>query len=98
MIGSLLVVAASTAATRLTWCCATTARARFEVNGIINNQIATTNSLGTVGLDWKVAGFGDFNGDGSTDMMLRNTNTGVFELYDINNNTITAASAIGQVG
>jgi hypothetical protein len=31
-------------------------------------------------------------------MMLRDTNNGVFELYDINNNRITSASAIGQVG
>jgi hypothetical protein len=31
-------------------------------------------------------------------MMLRNVNTGTFELYDINNNMITSAAAIGQVG
>ena len=30
--------------------------------------------------------------------MLRNVNTGVFELYDIQNNQVIAASAIGPVG
>jgi hypothetical protein len=37
-----------------------------------------------VGLDFHVASFGDFNCDGSTDMVLRNKNTGQFELYSIN--------------
>ena len=31
-------------------------------------------------------------------MLLRNSNTGVFELYDISNNTITNAAPMGQVG
>jgi hypothetical protein len=29
----------------------------FEVYDIVNNQITTANSLGTVGLDWSVGGF-----------------------------------------
>ena len=33
-----------------------------------------------------------------TDMMMRDTLTGTFELYDISDNKITSASAIGQVG
>jgi hypothetical protein len=51
-----------------------------------------------VGLDFQVAGFADFNGDGTTDMMLRNENTGQFEVYDIRSNAITSASNIGTVG
>src|SRR5262249_15817149 len=42
--------------------------------------------------------FGDFNADGTTDMMLRNTTSGQFELYDILNNQITSAFNIGTVG
>src|SRR5947207_13793943 len=45
-----------------------------------------------------VAGFADFNQDGTADMMLRNKNTGQFELYDIVNNQITSAFNIGTVG
>ena len=45
-----------------------------------------------------MAGFGPINGAGTSDMLMRNTNTGAFELYDISNNTITAAEPMGQVG
>jgi hypothetical protein len=31
-------------------------------------------------------------------MLLRNSNTGAFEVYDISNNQITAAAGMGQVG
>jgi hypothetical protein len=52
-----------------------------------------------VGLDWTVAGFGDFSGNvNETDMLMRNSNTGAFEVFDISNNAITLAGPIGQVG
>jgi hypothetical protein len=41
-----------------------------------------------VGLDFQVAGFADFNQDGTTDMMLRNRNTGSFEIYGVKNNVV----------
>jgi hypothetical protein len=31
-------------------------------------------------------------------MVLRNTKTGAFEVYDISNNTITTAASLGSVG
>ena len=55
-------------------------------------------SARTVGLDWQVAGFGPVSGPGASDMVLRNVNTGAFEVYDIANNQITGASALGSVG
>ena len=55
--------------------------------------------MGQVGLEWSVAGFGDFSTrPNETDMLMRNNNTGAFELYDISNNTITSAAPMGQVG
>ena len=43
--------------------------------------------MGQVGLEWQVAGFADFSGRaGETDMLMRNSNTGAFEVYDISNN------------
>src|SRR5262249_12309799 len=51
-------------------------------------------SLGTVGLDWQVAGFGPMNGAGTSDMVLRNVNTGAFEVYDIANNQLMAAASL----
>jgi hypothetical protein len=49
-------------------------------------------------LSWQVAGFGDFNGDATTDMMLRDSSTGAFEVYGIANNGITSAANLGAVG
>jgi len=54
--------------------------------------------LGTVGLEWQVAGFGPMHGAGTSDMVLRNVNTGEFEVYDIANNMITSAASLGAVG
>jgi len=39
-------------------------------------------NLGTVGLNFQVAGFGPFHAPGASDMILRNANTGQFEVYD----------------
>src|SRR5262249_16808033 len=75
---------------------------QFEVYNIRNNAISSAEPLGTVGTDWFVGGFGDFNGDGTTDMMLLNAPlTGAptrYELYDISNNAVAGAHAIGPVG
>jgi hypothetical protein len=37
-------------------------------------------------------------GAGPSDMLMRNTNTGAFEVYDIVNNQITTAASMGQAG
>jgi hypothetical protein len=70
----------------------------LELYNISNNAIASSSTLPPVGLNFQVAGFGDFNADGTTDMMLRNVTSGQFELYDIVNNQITSAFNIGKVG
>ena len=50
-------------------------------------------------MEWQIAGFGDFSSNpNETDMMLRNVNTGMFEVCDIQNNQVTTASPIGPVG
>ena len=55
--------------------------------------------MGQVGAQWQVAGFGDFSGRANeTDMLMQNSNTGAFEVYDISNNAITSAAGMGQVG
>jgi hypothetical protein len=70
----------------------------FEVYDISNNALASASSLGTVGLNWQVAGFGPISGAGRSDMVLRDSLTGTFEVYDIANNQITTALGLGQVG
>jgi hypothetical protein len=49
-----------------------------------------------VGLEWQVAGFNNHGTE--TDMILRNTNTGGPEVYDIGNNQITGTAFLGTVG
>ena len=51
-----------------------------------------------MGLDFQVAGFGPFHAPGASDMILRNANSGEFEVYDIVNNQITTANSLGAVG
>ena len=72
---------------------------QFEVYDVTNNAITSAGPMGQVGLEWQVAGFGDFSGNlNETDMLMRDTNNGDFEVYDISNNTITFAAPMGQVG
>jgi hypothetical protein len=56
--------------------------------------------MGHFGLEWTVAGFGDFSGNpGETDMLMRAVSgpvAGVFDVYDISNNTITSAASWGR--
>src|SRR6202040_1823922 len=77
----------------------------FEYYDISHNVITAAGSLavtypmGTVASQWTVAGFGDFSGNANeTDMLMLNSNTGAFEVYDISNNAITSATAMGAVG
>jgi hypothetical protein len=63
-----------------------------EVYDIHNNQIAGSNFMGTVGLNWQQAVFGNFSSRGTSDMILRNTTTGGLEVYDINSNEPRAST------
>ena len=49
-------------------------------------------------MDWQFAGVAPVRGPGESDLVLRNVNTGAFEVYDIANNQITGAASLGQVG
>src|SRR5262249_42366458 len=70
----------------------------FQVYDIRNNAVVSSSSLGTVGIEWQVVGFGPVSGAGHSDMVLRNITSGAFEVYDIANNQITAAASLGSVG
>ena len=51
-----------------------------------------------MGLEWQFAGVAPIHGPGTSDLVLRNVNTGQFEVYNIANNQITGAVSLGQVG
>jgi len=54
--------------------------------------------MGQVGLEWTVAGFGSVNGTSTSDMLIRDSNNGAFDVFDIANNQLTAVASMGQVG
>ena len=54
--------------------------------------------IGTVGLDWQFAGIAPVHGPGESDLVLRNVNTGQFEVYDIANDQLAGAAPLGAVG
>src|SRR6476660_5104423 len=70
----------------------------WQISGFANNQVTGANVLGTVGLEWQFAGVAPIHGPGTSDLVLRNVNTGQFEVYNIATNQITGAAALGQVG
>jgi hypothetical protein len=73
----------------------------FQIYDIANNNIISSTSLGTVGVEWQPMGFGSFGSFGSfgeTDMILRDVNTGDLQVYQIDNNEITASAFLGTIG
>ena len=48
----------------------------YEIYDMGDNAIFAAYSLGQVGLEWQVAGVGGFFGTDTSDMVLRNSNTG----------------------
>jgi hypothetical protein len=78
----------------------------YEVYDIGNNAILGAAQLTQTTSQWQVAGLGDFSSSrifvnsnpDTADMMMRNSSTGAFAIYDFSNNNITAVNAVGQVG
>src|SRR5215831_12620580 len=72
----------------------------FQVYNIApnSNNITGSTSLGTVGLEWQVLAFGNFDNVGNTDMILRDVNTATLQVYNIANNQVTGSKPLGAVG
>jgi hypothetical protein len=49
-------------------------------------------------LEWQSAGIAPVHSAGSSDLVLRNVNTGAFEVYGLAGNTLVGAASLGQVG
>ena len=52
--------------------------------------------LPTVPTDWVIGGYGDFNGDGNTDILWRNTTTGDTYIYLMDGATVLAGSGYSR--
>ena len=62
----------------------------LEVNNISNNEITGSKPLGTVGLEWQFAGVAPVHDATTSDLVLRNVNTGAFQVYNIGSNRLLA--------
>jgi hypothetical protein len=71
---------------------------RVDVRLANNNLLTGAAFIGTVGLDWQFAGIAPIHAAGASDLVLRNVNTGAFEVYDIAGNTLVGAASLGTVG
>ena len=47
---------------------------------------------------WQYAGIASVHAVGASDLVLRNVNSGAFEVYDIAGNTLVGAASLGAVG
>ena len=46
------------------------------------------------GTDWQVVGNGDYNGDGKSDILIRNDTTGLIWEYQMNGATIASGGGV----
>ena len=54
-------------------------------------------SLGTVALDWQIAGVGDVNGDGKADIIWRNNTSGEVYEWQLNGTSVIGGGSLGVV-
>jgi len=62
-----------------------------------NGHLIGGGGVGTASTAWVPAGVGDFNGDGTTDMLWRNVNTGEVDDWLMSNGHISGGNALGFV-
>jgi FG-GAP-like repeat len=62
--------------------------------------VTSSTATSTPSLDntWKAAGTGDFNGDGKTDVLWRNTTTNAAVIWSMNGATVTSSTATSTAG
>jgi hypothetical protein len=74
----------------------------FAVYNISANNLTSSNSLGAVGLEWQVAGFGYFvrSDFGQADIMMRSESGGnaTYRIYDTEQNQFVSSQNLGVVG
>ena len=67
----------------------------WQVSG---SQLVQSAGLGTVPGNWVIAGLGDFNGDGATDILWRDTNTGIVAIWFLTSTfTVQSVASLGVV-
>jgi hypothetical protein len=65
-----------------------------------NNVIQSVSPLANIGADWQIDGTGDFNHNGTSDILMHRDsgNVRTFEILTINNNAIASGTVVAQTG
>jgi hypothetical protein len=71
-----------------------------QVVTLNNNVVQSVSLLANVGKDWQIDGTGDFNRDGTSDILMhRDAGTvRTFDILTINNSTIVSDTVVARVG
>ena len=78
---------------------ASTTTATYQIYNLgANSILAGSATLGQVGSDWGFVTLGNFNLSDPSDMLLRNSTSGAFQVYDIADNNIISSTSMGTVG
>ncbi len=62
-----------------------------------NGQVTGSAGLGTVPSNFVIQGVGDFNGDGSIDILWRDTTSGTLSIWFTNGTQVTSGASVGTL-
>ena len=73
---------------------------QLQVLDMKNGAVQSAHGIGNIGLDWQIDGARDFNGDGTTDILLHHDAGGARTLVtlDMQNGTVVASHQSGPIG
>ena len=77
-----------------------TGSATYQIYNLGRNTVLASYWLAQVGNDWGFVTLGGFKDGDTSDMLLRNSTSGTFQVYNVanNDNNITGSAALGTVG
>src|SRR5207248_815466 len=67
----------------------------FLMNGF---QLLGSQNVAFVGLEWRVAGVADFNGNGTADILLRRVSDGTLTMLLMNGFSVLSSGSAGNIG
>src|SRR5262245_53759843 len=64
----------------------------------VNNNQMTGHILGAIGTDWSFRSTGDFDRNGTSDLLWQHDSDGMLLIHTIDNNQVTGAAFLGAIG
>jgi hypothetical protein len=70
-----------------------------ELRCHVRGSILAGYTLGSIGVNWQTMGLGDFaDNPNEADMLMRDSNTGNMDYFDIQHNQIVNGGVLGSIG